>query len=263
MKKFLPLALAAALTAAMPFSLACGSAEVVISIAEDGGHYVVEGVVGNRYSLESYIVPAVYDDGVNGPLPVAEIGEEAFMNCANLYEISVPDSITVIDTRAFAFTRIGAIDLPEGLSAIGDYAFAFCEGLTEVTIPESVTSLGEYAFSYCTSLEVAHVGAQIEDLPVGCFIGRLANVSSGTYYDGKLTTIHLPGTLKRMHREALYIAQPLKDIYFGGSEEEWAQVEIYYFEEGEDEEDGIVRKVLSKEEKDSHFSNVTLHFEAE
>ena len=38
------------------------------------------------------------------------------------------------------------------LTAIGNYAFAYCDSLTSVTIPDSVTTIGEYAFYYCDSL---------------------------------------------------------------------------------------------------------------
>ena len=39
-----------------------------------------------------------------------------------------------------------------GLSAIGNFAFYRCTGLTTVEIPNSVTSIGEYSFYGCTSL---------------------------------------------------------------------------------------------------------------
>lgn len=44
------------------------------------------------------------------------------------------------------------VDLPEGLTSIGNYAFYNCSCLTSVTIPNSVTSIGNYAFSGCKGL---------------------------------------------------------------------------------------------------------------
>ena len=38
------------------------------------------------------------------------------------------------------------------VTAIGDYAFAGCTGLTSVTIPDSVVSIGGSAFNGCTGL---------------------------------------------------------------------------------------------------------------
>ncbi len=40
----------------------------------------------------------------------------------------------------------------DGVTAIGDYAFSGCSGLTSVTIGNSVTSIGNYTFAGCTNI---------------------------------------------------------------------------------------------------------------
>jgi len=50
--------------------------------------------------------------------------------------------------------------IPAGVTAIGDYAFAMCTGLTGVTIPASVTSIGNNEFSGCSSLTSIIVATQ-------------------------------------------------------------------------------------------------------
>jgi hypothetical protein len=42
--------------------------------------------------------------------------------------------------------------IPNGVTVIGNSAFAFCSGLTSVSIPAGVTSIGEKAFQGCSSL---------------------------------------------------------------------------------------------------------------
>ena len=42
--------------------------------------------------------------------------------------------------------------IPDGVTSIGDYAFADCSGMTSVIIPNSVTTIGDYAFYNCSSL---------------------------------------------------------------------------------------------------------------
>ena len=42
-----------------------------------------------------------------------------------------------------------SIDVKEGTTSIRSGAFAFCDGLKEITIPNSVTSIGDDAFDGC------------------------------------------------------------------------------------------------------------------
>ena len=42
--------------------------------------------------------------------------------------------------------------IPQGITAIGDSAFYYCDSLTSVSIPDSVTSIGDYAFGDCSNL---------------------------------------------------------------------------------------------------------------
>ena len=46
----------------------------------------------------------------------------------------------------------GDVVIPDGVTAIGDAAFAACSSVTAVTIPDSVTSIGKRAFVRCWSL---------------------------------------------------------------------------------------------------------------
>ena len=48
--------------------------------------------------------------------------------------------------------KIKTVNLPEGMTSIGDLAFYHCMALTSVTIPESVTHIGDGAFSGCKAL---------------------------------------------------------------------------------------------------------------
>lgn len=69
-------------------------------------------------------------------------------------DVVLPDGVTAIADYAFrdCETLTGA-RLPAGVTAIGDWAFQGCEGLRLVTIPLSVKSIGKNAFSGCNSLK--------------------------------------------------------------------------------------------------------------
>lgn len=122
------------------------------------------------------------------PNGVISIGNFAFGSCTGLKSITIPSSVTSIENNIFqdctGLTNItvdssnpsfcsesgvlfnkdkttliycprrktGSYTIPDGVTAIGDYAFYYCSGLTSVTIPSSVTSIGGSAFQHCTGL---------------------------------------------------------------------------------------------------------------
>ena len=58
--------------------------------------------------------------------------------------------------------EITSVQLPDGLTSIGDCAFYDCISLESITIPAGVTSIGEYAFLVCDALESINVAAENE-----------------------------------------------------------------------------------------------------
>ena len=57
------------------------------------------------------------------------------------------------DTRNKAYqSAIQKVEIGDGVTSIGSYAFYSCYSLTSVTIPAAVTSIGSYVFQYCYSL---------------------------------------------------------------------------------------------------------------
>lgn len=55
--------------------------------------------------------------------------------------------VTAIGDWAFSgCTGLTSITIPDSVTSIGNEAFSGCSGLTSVTIPDSVTSIGSYAF---------------------------------------------------------------------------------------------------------------------
>ena len=69
-------------------------------------------------------------------------------------DVVVPEGITGIGQRAFAdCEELTSVVIPDGVVGIDDMAFYFCTGLKQITIPDSVSYLGIEALCYCQSLE--------------------------------------------------------------------------------------------------------------
>ncbi len=66
--------------------------------------------------------------------------------------VDISDGVTSIGNYAFFQCRLTSITIPENVTTIGSSAFYGCSSLTSVTIPNSVTSIEYAAFEGCSSL---------------------------------------------------------------------------------------------------------------
>lgn len=62
--------------------------------------------------------------------------------------------VVAIGERAFEGKEVAAVILPEGLEAVGWFAFYGCEALIDVSIPTSVTSIGYAVFDGCPNVSI-------------------------------------------------------------------------------------------------------------
>ena len=67
--------------------------------------------------------------------------------------VQIPHGVTEIGESAFSLCRsLTSVTIPDSVTTIGKSAFGACSSLTSITIPNSVTAIGELAFVYCDSL---------------------------------------------------------------------------------------------------------------
>ena len=98
------------------------------------------------------------------PASLTSIGRGAFAGCTNATSVTVNSGNPVYDSRqgcnaiieTATNTLIAGFSksfIPEGITAIGDYAFYWQYLLSSITIPASVTRIGDMAFYYMNNLE--------------------------------------------------------------------------------------------------------------
>lgn len=123
------------------------------------------------------------------PDTVAEIREEAFIDCKSLKYIHLPDSLRTIGDHAFyRCYALESLEFPENLETIGEEAFVACTSLKEIVIPANTKVISDGAFHGCSSLEsvslpegLKNIGTESDEFGVfgGCINLRKINVPDG------------------------------------------------------------------------------------
>lgn len=97
-------------------------------------------------------------------------------------QVEIQEGITAIGSYAFAnCPRLTEVVIPSSVSAIGSFAFGLCESLTQITLPDTVESLGEKVFYQCIGLEHVALSAGLKEIPSRTFCGCTG-----------LETVHIP-----------------------------------------------------------------------
>ena len=177
------------------------------------------------------------------PEGVRIIEDYAFCGCSSLTSVTIPGSVTDIYDSVFAgcssleniFVDAGNADyasadgvlfskdhttllaypagreaaayrVPDGVTIIGESAFAECKNLTSVVIPEGVTSIGSPSFDDC---DVPHNG------PWPVFSGC-----------SSLTSVTIPRSVASISDFAFDDCSGLKDVYYAGNQAQWNKIKI-------------------------------------
>ncbi len=71
----------------------------------------------------------------------------------DIHNVEISDGVTSIGSYAFdCFRNMTDISIPDSVTSIGYAAFQFCENLTDITLPDNITVIRGYTFNLCTNL---------------------------------------------------------------------------------------------------------------
>ncbi|MBO4676003.1 MAG: leucine-rich repeat protein [Oscillospiraceae bacterium] len=133
-------------------------------------------------------------------------------------KLTISGTGQMYDTSISTNQTIRSVVISNGVTSIGDCAFQDCTGLTSVTIPDSVTSIGDYAFYDCTGLTSVTIPDGIK------YINRSAFAQCSS-----LKSVTIPKSVVEFNDYAFSGCGNLTDIYYGGTQAEWAEILFYYY----------------------------------
>ena len=95
--------------------------------------------------------------------------------------VNIPNGVTSIGDDAFRkYTALTSVTIPPSVTSIGESAFAGCSSLTSITIPPSVTSIRGFAFDRCSNLTDLY----ISDIAAWCNIDLETEKSNPLFQNG-------------------------------------------------------------------------------
>ena len=115
-----------------------------------------------------------------------------YLNDQEITSLEIPEGVTIIGENAFQkCSDLTSLTLPDGITSIGENAFLRCTGLTSLTFPSSLTKIGDNAFCECYGLKSLTLPDGITEINSYTFATCL-NLTSLTL-SANLTSISLGG----------------------------------------------------------------------
>lgn len=132
------------------------------SISDDA---TMEGIAWIQPSIEK----VVYGEGITeiAPFTAQKINTHIVYNepLQDITELILPNTLTTINDYAFAFyLNVKDVQIPYGVTTIGNNAFSDCHKIENVVLPGTVKKIGNYAFSVCDSLKSITIPASVTEI---------------------------------------------------------------------------------------------------
>ncbi|MBO7320215.1 MAG: fibronectin type III domain-containing protein [Clostridia bacterium] len=160
-------------------------------------------------------------------------------------DITIPKSlggirVTAIGERAFYYCNgINSVTIEDNIKSIAPQAFAMCGALSEVILPDSLVEIADGTFADCTNLaKVSLSKTQIKTIGANAFSGcefietitlpdTLETVDEGAFKGcWGLRTVIVGNNTKSIGKSAFANCYNLSDIYYAGEKEAFDKIAI-------------------------------------
>ena len=124
---------------------------------------IIIGLSDKGCNLSTLVIPARCE-GFGGAIFSEKENQVTTVSFETNKDISLNGAFT-------GASKIKRIDLPAGITTIGNMEFWLCESLEEILIPDSVTTIGEAAFQDCSNLKSVSLGNGVTEIQEYAFDG--------------------------------------------------------------------------------------------
>ena len=188
---------------------ASGSAS---SLSQKAADLIDSGTCGNYATWEFYRDGTLYIKGSGAMSDYSvsfDANNTAFCSApwyashgSDIQTVILEDGITRIGEHAFAYcSAMHSVSIPDSVTEIGDFAFDWCSALESITIPDSVTEIGFGAFSFCDSLKSVTIPDSVTE------IGDYAFTCCES-----LESVTIPDSVTEIGEEAFFDCSALKSV---------------------------------------------------
>lgn len=128
---------------------------------------------------------------VNIPKGVRKIGEEAFCGCTNLKMLTLPETLTDIEDRAFKDTALDAVSIPDSVENIGLGAFDTSDGKGLSTIILAGNDVPNVAYKDTAKrLSLGDIRTDALGQAESVIVSSSCDIESGTLFDPRYYGYH-------------------------------------------------------------------------
>ena len=172
---------------------------------------------------------------INIPKTVEKMGYSVFLDCTSLKAVELPDAMKEVPIMTFSgCSSLENVKLPAGATSIGAQAFYGCESLEGVEIPDTVTEIGYNAFEKCPSLKSITIPAGVTEIPENLFNYDEYNDGVEGKSASDLESVTFLGKVEHIGEWAFYGCDNLKNVTYGGTQDQWNDLLENHTEQGND-----------------------------
>ena len=144
-----------------------------------------------------------YDSRNNCNAVIETKTNKLIVGCSSTF---IPDNVSSIAEASFWGSGLTAIEIPNCVTSIGNFAFSSCSNLISVTLPNTITSIEDGTFSYCSSLLSIKIPESV------------MNIGSCSFLEcSSLSLIEIPYKVTQISDRAFMDCSNLKSVAISGN----------------------------------------------